>query len=74
MKYNRWKAMWNDSRNMSIFNAEARRVVMTCNRCGSMMVYEKFYFHEDKFLGWRCIFCGEIVDQVILENRLAHRH
>jgi len=47
---------------------------MTCIRCGGMMVYEKFYCHEDNFLGWRCILCGEIVDQLILENRLGQRH
>jgi len=36
------------------------------------MVYERFYgsnsdSHEP-FWGWRCIGCGEIVDEVILEN------
>jgi hypothetical protein len=48
-------------------------VVMKCGRCGGMMVCEMFYFREDNFLGWRCIFCGEIVDQVILENRLGQK-
>jgi hypothetical protein len=33
------------------------------------MVREKFYTEEGEFLGWRCIACGEIVDQAILENR-----
>jgi hypothetical protein len=33
------------------------------------MVYERFYDSDEHFLGWRCILCGEIVDQVILENR-----
>jgi hypothetical protein len=42
---------------------------MKCHRCGSVMVYERFYSPEEQFLGWRCISCGEIVDQVILENR-----
>ena len=42
---------------------------MKCHRCGSVMVYEKFYGHHEQFLGWRCILCGDIVDQVILENR-----
>jgi len=23
----------------------------------------------ENFLGWRCIQCGEIIDEVILENR-----
>jgi ribosomal protein S27E len=44
---------------------------MKCNRCGSVMVREKFYGPGGNFLGWRCIQCGEILDEVILENRLA---
>jgi phage FluMu protein Com len=42
---------------------------MKCHRCGSLMVYERFYGPEELYLGWRCISCGEILDQVILENR-----
>lgn len=42
---------------------------MKCHRCGSVMVYERFYSSNEHFLGWRCISCGEIIDQVILENR-----
>ncbi len=37
-----------------------------------MMVYENFCFQESHFMGWRCICSGEIVDPVILENRLGH--
>jgi hypothetical protein len=33
------------------------------------MNYQKFYNAEGYFWGWRCIFCGEILDPVILENR-----
>jgi len=33
------------------------------------MTYEKFYGVCEHFHGWRCIVCGEIVDQTILENR-----
>ena len=43
---------------------------MKCNRCGGLMAYEKFYSAIEDFFGWRCLFCGEIVDQVILENRI----
>jgi hypothetical protein len=50
-----------------------REVPMRCHRCGGIMVYEKFYGPHEKFLGWRCIFCGELVDEVILENRFAQR-
>ena len=42
---------------------------MKCNRCGGMMTYERFYGPHEQFLGWRCVYCGEIVDEVILENR-----
>jgi hypothetical protein len=44
---------------------------MKCHRCGSMMVYERFYGPHEHFVGWRCILCGEIIDQVILKNRHA---
>ena len=47
--------------------------IMKCHRCGGVMVYEKFYGICEEFFGWRCIFCGEIVDQVILENRLEQK-
>ena len=43
---------------------------MKCNRCGGLMAYEKFYSEVDDFFGRRCILCGEIIDQVVLENRL----
>lgn len=46
---------------------------MKCHRCGSTMVYENFYGPNENFTGWRCILCGEIVDQVILENRQTVR-
>ena len=44
---------------------------MKCDRCGSVMVYERFYGSGEQFTGWRCISCGEILDQVILDNRQA---
>ena len=42
---------------------------MKCNRCGSVMVYDKIYGSEEHFWAWKCIYCGEIFDQVILDNR-----
>jgi hypothetical protein len=33
------------------------------------MIQEKFYGHQEQFFGWKCIYCGEIVDHLILENR-----
>ena len=44
---------------------------MKCHRCGSVMVYERFYGVQENFSGWRCVLCGEIIDQMILENRQA---
>ncbi len=47
---------------------------MKCYRCGGVMVYEKFCGISEEFFGWRCIFCGEIIDSVIVENRLEQRN
>jgi hypothetical protein len=33
------------------------------------MVQEKFYGSQEHFLGWKCIYCGEIIDYLILKNR-----
>jgi hypothetical protein len=50
---------------------ERMEAVMRCGRCNGIMVFEKFYSQEYSFFGWRCLYCGEIIDKVILENRLA---
>ncbi len=42
---------------------------MRCPRCGSIMAYEKFFHQTECFWGWKCVFCGECIDQVIWENR-----
>jgi DNA-directed RNA polymerase subunit RPC12/RpoP len=42
---------------------------MKCRRCGNVMVYETFLGHDQNYSGWRCISCGEIIDEVIMENR-----
>jgi len=42
---------------------------MECDRCGRVMAYEQFFGSQEHFWGWRCIFCGEIIDDVVLENR-----
>ena len=43
---------------------------MKCNKCGGLMVYERFLSQEvEDFPGWRCVACGEIVDEVILKKR-----
>jgi len=40
-----------------------------CHRCGGMMVYEKIYYETEHVWLWKCIYCGEYIDRVILENR-----
>lgn len=40
-----------------------------CHRCESFMIYQKFYGSQEHFWGWKCVCCGEIVDQIISENR-----
>ena len=54
-------------------NLSSKEDAMRCHRCGGIMVLEKFYGICEHFFGWRCLACGEIFDQVILENRLAQR-
>ena len=49
------------------------RFCMSCHRCGGNMIYQKFYGHCEHFFGRRCIICGEIIDQVIFENRLERK-
>jgi len=33
------------------------------------MIHEKFYGHEEFFWEWKCIYCGEVYDEVVLEYR-----
>jgi hypothetical protein len=40
-----------------------------CRRCGGMMVYEKIYYETEHVWVWKCVYCGEYIDPVILENR-----
>lgn len=49
---------------------------MQCPRCRGLMVLDQFFdFHHDgcylSFDGWRCLCCGNVLDPVILGNRLA---
>ena len=44
-----------------------------CRRCGGLMVPEVFPelgFHWSEVAAERCVLCGEIVDSVILKNRV----
>ena len=48
---------------------------MQCARCRGLMVVDRFTDLLDEtgqitFGGWRCLSCGEIVDPVIVSNRV----
>ncbi len=41
-----------------------------CGRCGGQMVKERFFVRmSEHWDGLRCLFCGEITDPIIEENR-----
>lgn len=47
---------------------------MKCPKCQGSMVRERYHNHEEDSLslsvyGWHCIFCGCVVDPVIMTNR-----
>jgi len=37
---------------------------MSCPRCGSNMVFKKFFDYGGHSWGWECISCKEIIDEV----------
>jgi hypothetical protein len=43
---------------------------LRCIRCGGTTVYETFYGPHKEYGGYRCMICGDIVDPVILQNRM----
>ncbi len=49
----------------------ATKNIMSCQRCGGRMIFEKFYDVNNIFFGWHCVICGEILDPVILLHRLS---
>jgi tRNA(Ile2) C34 agmatinyltransferase TiaS len=36
---------------------------MNCPRCGSTMIFKKFFDYGGHSWGWECISCKEIIDQ-----------
>jgi len=52
-------------------NSEKKNRVVSCQRCGGRMIFEKFYDVNSIFFGWHCVMCGEILDPVILLHRLT---
>lgn len=54
----------------------ARMDSAQCTRCGGLMVADRYIDLLDdtgqlEFTADRCIQCGEVVDQIILRNRMA---
>ena len=45
---------------------------MKCHRCGSVMVYERFYCPDENFSGWRYVFSAEKL-LIRLSWRIARR-
>jgi hypothetical protein len=48
--------------------------VRHCNRCGGMMVeaYDDLVNQNETgmdVMGWRCVNCGDYVDELVLQNR-----
>jgi hypothetical protein len=37
------------------------------------MVHESFFGPSEQFSGLKCVFCGEVIDPVILQNRQLMR-
>jgi len=44
---------------------------MNCSRCTGLMIRDDLQDDTGlgRFVGWRCLICGEVLDPVILENR-----
>ncbi len=47
---------------------------MKCPKCGGRMSFEQFTaggvdVAPWSYEGWRCVYCGEVVDSLILNNR-----
>ncbi len=47
---------------------------MKCPRCGGLMNFEEFISASADSLpwnyeGWRCVYCGEVVDPLVIMNR-----
>ena len=55
----------------TVATGKAKKIGMTCQRCGGRMIFEKFYDVNNVFFGWHCVICGEILDAVILLHRLS---
>ncbi|MBU6481120.1 MAG: hypothetical protein KGS09_11320 [Nitrospirae bacterium] len=51
-------------------NQGKKQALDCCHRCGGLMVSE--FSADTGTVEWRCVMCGERVDQVILAHRQHH--
>ncbi len=42
-----------------------------CWRCGGLVISEEFRDVDIHAVGWRCVICGDLMDGVILRNRIG---
>ena len=50
---------------------------MKCPKCKGDMVYETFTNQDNlawHYDGWRCLYCGEVLDPVIIANKKASKN
>jgi hypothetical protein len=47
---------------------------MQCARCAGLSVPEIIYEGGSRVMALRCVHCGDIIDRVIVLNRLRRRH
>jgi hypothetical protein len=45
-----------------------KEVPMNCHRCGDAMVLKKFFDYGGYYWGWKCARCGEMNDQIVVQN------
>ena len=43
---------------------------LSCPRCNALMRGEKIIYDGESCTSWVCTRCGEVVDKVIIENRM----
>jgi len=44
---------------------------MDCHRCGGTMIFKKVCDYGEYCSGWKCISCGEIIDENCQSSKIA---
>jgi len=50
-----------------------KKVVNSCPKCGGKVTPEKIHSSQGAFDGWKCIMCGDVFDELVLEHRKLQR-